>query len=373
MQIVAQGWLVYGLTDSPLMLGLVNVVGLLPVVPVSLVAGVISDRLPRRNLIIASEVVLMVQALAMAVLTWLGLIQVWHIIVLSFVLGGASALEQPARLTFVADTVGEEDLTNAVALNASVYNSARIIGPSIAGLTVVWIGEAGCFLVNGVTYLVIILALLSIRLPAQAAPEARLQVTKSVIDGFRYVWDARTIRSLMAIVAVSSFFTLPYIALLPVFARDVLQVGPQGLGFLMTGVGIGAIGGAVGVAGIHAGHGGKWLILGNVMGPAFLILLCLSRSFLLSLVLIALVGASNAVRQTLANSLVQLTTTEEYRGRVMSLYNLLFNGMSRVGALGIGGAAQLTGAAWAVGLGAAVGLIWGLVVIWRMPYVYHSA
>ena len=371
MQIVAQGWLVYRLTDSPFMLGLVNVVGLLPVVPVSLLAGVISDRFPRRNLIIVTEAVLMLQAFVMAVLTWLNMIQVWHVIVLSFVLGAAAALEQPARLAFVADTVGKEDLTNAVALNSSVYNSARIVGPSIAGLTVAWIGEAGCFFANAATYLAVIFALFAVRLPPRTMPQTRLQVANSLIAGFRYVWDARTIRGLLAIVAVSSFFTLPYIALMPVFARDVLQMGPEGLGFLMTGVGIGAISGAIGVASIQAGRRGKWLILGNIMGPAFLILFCLSWSFPLSLALIVLVGASNAVRQTLANSLIQIIASEDYHGRVMSVFNLLFNGMSRIGALGVGAVAEVTGAPWAVGLGAAVSLVWGLMVIWRMPYVYR--
>jgi MFS-type transporter involved in bile tolerance (Atg22 family) len=191
------------------------------------------------------------------------------------------------------------------------------------------------------------------------------------MSGFRYIWGTRTVRALMAIVALSSFFTLPYIALMPVFARDVLQAGPEGLGFLMTGVGIGAISGALGVASIQIGRRGKWLTLGNVMGPAFLVLFCLSCSFPLSLALIVLVGASNAVRQTLANSLIQIITPEEYHGRVMSVFNLLFNGMSRIGALGVGAIAEASSAPWAVGVGAATSLALGLIVIWRMPYVHR--
>jgi MFS family permease len=371
MQIVAQGWLVYRLTDSPLMLGLVNVVALLPVLPVSLLAGVLSDRFPRRSLIISTEIVLMLQAFVMAALTWLKVVDVWHIVVLSFVLGAAAALEQPARLAFVVDTVGKEDLTNAVALNASVYNSARIVGPAIAGLLVAWIGEAGCFFVNGVTYWAVILALLAIRLPPQTVPRERLRVATSLIEGFRYIWDVRTIRALMAIVAVSSFFALPYMTLMPVFARDVLHAGPQGLGFLMTAVGLGAISGALWVANIEAGRRGKWLTLGNVMGPMFLILFCLSRSLPLSLGLVVLVGASNALRQTLANSLIQIIASEQYHGRVMSVFNLLFNGMSRIGALGVGALAEATGAPWAVGIGAGISVVFGLAVIWRMPYVHR--
>jgi MFS family permease len=371
MQTVAQSWLVYRLTDSPLMLGLVNLVGLLPVVPVSLLAGVISDRFPRRNLIIIADIVLMLQALAMAVLIWLNLIQVWHVIALSFILGAAAALEQPARLAFVVDTVGKEDLTNAVALNASVFNTARIVGPPIAGLTVAWVGEAGCFSINGMTYLVIILALLAIRLPPQAMSRTRLKVAGSMAGGFRYVWGTQTIRALMTVVAVSSFFTMSYVALTTVFAQDVLRAGSSGLGFLMMAVGVGAMIGALFVANIQVGHRGKWLTVGNVLGPAVLVLFCFSRLLPLSSILIAVVAASSSVRQTLANSLIQIATPEAYQGRVMSIFNLLFAGMGRVGVLVVGGVAEIVGIAWAVGLGAAVSLIWGLIVIWRMPYVHR--
>jgi MFS family permease len=369
MQIVAQGWLVYQLTDSPLMLGLVNFVGLVPVVPISLLSGVISDWLPRRNLILVTELVLMLQALAMALLTLLGVIQAWQVVVLSFVQGAAAALEQPARLAFVVDTVGKEDLTNAVALNSSAYNVARIIGPAIAGVLVAWVGEAGCFYINGLSYGAVILALLAIRLPRQARPKERLQVAGSLMSGLKYTWNTKTIRSLMIIVAISSFFTLPYIALMPAFAKDVLGAGPQGLGFLMTAVGLGAIGGALLVANIQAGRRGKWLMVGNVMGPAFLVLFCLSHSFLLSLGVVVLVGASNAVRQTLANSLIQLTAADEYHGRVMSVFNLLFNGMSRAGAMGVGAVAEFTGTPLALGASAVLSLAAGLAMVWGMPEV----
>lgn len=369
MQVVAQSWLVYRLTDSPFMLGLVNVMGLLPVVPVSLLAGVISDRFSRRNLIIIADVVLMLQALLIAALTWLDLIQVWHVIVLSFVLGAAAALEQPARLAFVVDTVGKEDLTNAVALNTSVFNVARIIGPSIAGLTVAWIGEAGCFFVNGISYLAVIAALFLIRLPPHTAPRSRQRMAGSMASGLRYVWRNQTIRGLMTIVAIASFFTMSYVALATVFAEDVLQAGASGLGFLMTAVGIGALVGALTVASIRQGRRGRWLTVSNVLGPAVLIAFCLSTSLPLSLVLLAVVAVSSAVRQTLANSLIQIATPEDYQGRVMSIFNLIFSGMGRVGVMGIGGLAEFTGIAWAVGLGAAISLLWGLLVIWRMPYI----
>lgn len=374
MQIVAQGWLVYRLTDSPLMLGLVNVVGLLPVVPISLLGGAISDRVPRRSLILVTEIVLMGQAFVLALLTYSGMIQVWHVMVLSFVLGAAAALEQPARLAFIMDVVGKEDLTNAVALNSSVYNAARIVGPAIAGVLVASIGEAGCFFVNGVTYLAVILALLAIRLPQQVQkpggePVEQPRLAGSVVDGLKYTWNTRVIRSLMIIVALSSFLTLPYIALMPVFAGSVLQTGPEGLGFLMTSVGVGAITGALLVANVRPGHRGRWLTVANVVAPLFLLLFCFSQTFFASIVLVLFVGGGNAVRQTLANSMIQLNTADVYHGRVMSVFNLTFNGMSRVGALVIGGVAEFSGAPLAIGAGAAVSVLVGVAIIWLMPEV----
>ncbi len=373
MQIVAQGWLVYRLTDSALLLGLVSVVGLVPVVPITLLAGIVSDRFSRRRLIIASEVVLMIVAFALAVLTWLQVVDVWHIMFLTFVLGAAAALEQPARLAFVMDAVGREDLNNAVALNSAMYNSARIVGPAIAGTLVLWIGEAGCFFINGMTYLATIAAMLAISLPRRTVSTGALELRGSLVEGLRYVWNAKAIRALMSIVAVSSVLTLPYITLMPVFARDVLLAGPQGLGFLMTAVGAGAIVGALGVASIREGRRGRWLVLGNAVGPLFLVLFCLSRSFPLSLALVAAVGASNAVRQTLANSLIQVLARDEYHGRVMSIFNLTSNGASRMGALGVGALAEVTGAPLAIGLAALGGVAWAAVVLWRMPYVHRLA
>ena len=191
----------------------------------------------------------------------------------------------------------------------------------------------------------------------------------SVVGGLKYTWNTRVIRSLMIIVALSSFLTLPYIALMPVFAGSVLQTGPEGLGFLMTSVGVGAITGAVIVANVRPGHRGRWLTVANVVAPMFLLLFCLSQSFLVSLAFVLLVGGGNAVRQTLANSMIQLNTAEVYHGRVMSVFNLTFNGMSRVGALVIGGVAEFSGAPLAVGAGAAVSVLVGVAIIWLMPEV----
>jgi MFS family permease len=370
MQIVAQSWLVYRLTDSPLMLGLVSFAPLVPVLPISLLAGVISDRFPRRRLILITEIVLLLQALTMAVLRWLDVIQIWHVVALSMVLGAASALEQPARLAFVADTVDKEDLTSAIALNAATYNAARVVGPSLAGLLLAWIGEAGCFFVNGVSFVAVILALLAMRLPTWTAPDRRpASVGSGLVEGFHYVWDTGTIRGLLAIIALSSLLTLPYVALMPVFARDVLRVGSTGLGFLLAGSGIGAIVGALIAAHLQAGRRGWWLVWSNVVGPACLAFFCLSLSFPVSLVVIVLVGASNALRQTLASSLVQILAQERFRGRVMSIFYLLSNGMQQTGALAMGGLAEIAGVPWTVGTGAFLSVALGGLFLWRMPHI----
>lgn len=371
MGIVAQGWIVYELTHSPLMLGLVNFAALVPVVPVSLAAGVLSDRLPRRKLILVTEVVLMLQALTMAGLIWAGAIQVWHVILLSFVLGAAAAVEQPARLAFVMDVVGREDLSNAVALNASAYNTARIIGPVIAGLLIAAWGAAVCFFLNGVSFLAVIVAVLAIQPMTTFKVMAQERISASLIDGFHYIWDARLIRSLLLIVALSSFLTLPYIALMPAYARDVVQAGPTGLGYLFTGVGIGAILGALVVAQVHEGRRGEWLTIANILGPLFVLLFCFSRSLSLSLLLVVAIGTSNAIRQTLVNSLLQLNTQDAYHGRVMSIFNLLFNGMSRVGALGVGALAEFAGVPSALGASALLSIVVGLIVLVGMPHVRH--
>lgn len=369
MQIVAQGWIVYALTDSPLMVGLVSFAALLPVLPISLVAGVLSDRYSRRTIMMVTESLLMLQAFAMAALIWLDVIQVWHIILLSFILGAAAAMEQPARLAIVADLVGDENLSNAVALNSGGNNTARIIGPSIAGLIIAAYGGAACFLINGITYLVFILALFAIRVPQQSQSSDQERFVTSLSDGFKYILQSKEILGLLFIISVASFLTIPYIALMPVFAKDILQVGADGLGFLLTAVGVGAILGAILVAYLQPGRRGKWLTIANFVGPVFLVLFSFSGTLPLSLIFVVFVGASNAIRMTLANSLAQLNSAKEYHGRVMSIFNLLFNGMSRAGALFIGGFAELTNIAWILGISAAASAIIGLVVIYRMPQV----
>lgn len=371
MQTLALSWLIFRITDSPLMLGLVNLVGLIPVLPISLFSGVISDRFSRKSIILLSDSVLVLQAFILAFLTWQNTIQVWQIIILSFIFGAAVALEQPARLAFVVDLVGKDDLTNATALNSAVFNNARIFGPALAGFTVAWIGEAGCFFINGISYLFVILVLLVIRVKEDHLETFNEKVGASLKYGIKFVLQDRTVRALMAIVGIASFFTMSYVTLTTVFAEDVLNAGSEGLGFLMAAVGCGAIIGALFVANLKKGGRGKWLTASNIIGPAILIIFSLSSSLFPSLILIAIVAVNSATRQILSTSLIQISTPDSLQGRVMSIFTLVFNGMSRVGVVFIGGIAEFTGIAWAVGLGALISLLWGIIVIWRMPHIYR--
>lgn len=369
MQIVAQSWIVYELTDSPLMLSLVNFAALLPVVPISLLAGVLSDRFPRRKIILAAEFVLMAQALIMAALIWLNLIQVWHVMVLSFILGSAAAIEQPARLAFMLDVVGKDDLSNAVGLTASGNNAAHILGPMLAGVIIGSFGESFCFLINGVSYLAVILALFAIRLPSTQRKEELMPVVGSLKDGFIYMKGNKIILGLLFTASVASFLTLPYITLMPVYAKDIFTVGPNGLGYLMTAVGVGSIIGALWVANLRSGNRGTWLLVANIIGSVGLAFFAFSGAYWISLILVLLIGASNSIRLALANSLTQLSTSDEYHGRVMSVFNLLFNGMSRVGALVIGGLAEFITVPWALGSSALVSVVISMTLFLGMPYV----
>jgi predicted MFS family arabinose efflux permease len=239
----------------------------------------------------------------------------------------------------------------------------------MAGVITAAIGEAPCFFINGISYFAVILALIAIRLSEEPRKRESLQVFGSLKDGFGYMKDSKIIPGLLFIVSVASFLTLPYIALMPVFARDNLHLGADGLGFLLTAVGVGAIVGALLVANLHTGKRGIWLLMANIIGPIFLIMFTVSNSYWLCLLLVTLVGASNSIRLTLANSLTQLNTSDKYQGRVMSIFNLLFNGMSRVGALAIGGLAEFIPVSWALGISALISALVGLLILFKMPVI----
>jgi predicted MFS family arabinose efflux permease len=368
-QIIALSWLVYRLTDSPLMLGLVDFVALLPVGFVSLVGGVISDRFPRRNLILITEIILAVQALILTSLAWTGAVQVWHIVIITFVVGAGQAIEQPARVAFVMDIVGKEEFTNAIGLNSSIANAARSLGPIVAGLLISTFGEASCFLMNTASYLAVIIVLLLMRLPTQNDPGKPMRLKGDLVDGLKYMWQNQTIKGLLLFIVGSSTFAQSYIVLMPVFARDVLQINSSGYGLLMGAIGIGSVCGALTAGNVGNGQRGKWLLIANFTLPVFLILFASTHWIWLSIAALILVSGSQFLQQVLANSSLQLAATDEFRGRVASLFALFTVGLMRVGGVQAGALAQYWNPSFAVIMGAIITLLWGLLIIWRMPFI----
>jgi MFS family permease len=373
MQTIALSWLAYQLTDSPLMLGLINFVALLPAGLVSLVGGVVSDWFPRRTLILVTQIVLAFQALTLAVIAWIGLIQVWHIVVAVFVVGVSDAIEQPARFVFLMEIVGEEDFTSAVGLNSVVASVARSIGPIVAGALISWIGAAGSFLANFVIYLLVIGIFLLMRLPAGgdagrslcSGAGRSLHLGRDLLAGLVYIWRNRTIRVILLLVAVPTFLAQPYVALLPVFARDVLRTDASGYGVLMGAAGLGAACGALIAAGIELKCSKRWLLGASLAFPAFLALFACSCRIAPSIGLLCLVGASQLVQQVLTSSLLQFAAANEFRGRVASFFSLFNNGLTRLGGIQAGAIAQYWGAPAAVLSGTLSSLLWVLAVIWR--------
>jgi MFS family permease len=395
MQTMAQQVLVYRLTGSAAALGMVNFVALIPLIPLSLLSGSISDRFPKRSMILLSQLMMLIQAILLAGLTWSGSVQVWHVYLLSFFLGAAQAIDLPARQAFTVDLVeGKEDLTNAIGLNSAMFNTARALGPALAGIVVAATGEAIAFLLNAITFIAVIISLLMMRnLPQSSHPVAKGTSTIShLAEGFRFLKSQPSLIVLFSLIAVSAFLSMPYNTLMPVFADNILagsakpvvdyfcdaQTGlltcqsPEALplGILLASVGIGAVAGAFVVASLpeHAGRG-KYLTLGNIGFPLSLLLFSLSRSFVASLVLMLFIGFSFVWQNSLANTLLQLLTPDDLRARVMSLYTTTFQGMTRLGSLQAGYMGDWFGAPFAIGLGAVISLAYGVFVVFRFPSV----
>lgn len=338
MQQIAMSWLVYRMTDSAFLLGLVGFTGQVPTVIFSPFAGVFADRLNRRNLLIATQTFSMLQAFLLAFLTFTGSIAVWHLIVLSLILGIVNAFDVPARQSFVVDMVkNKNDLGNAIALNAFMFNSARLVGPSIAGLLIAYVGEGVCFLLNGISYFAIILALMAMKITRKARQQISKAVFHEIKEGFQYAFGFAPIRYIILLVGLVSFLSMPYIVLMPIFARDILHGGSHTLGFLMGASGIGALAGALYLASRKSVIGlARLITISTCLFGCGLIAFSFSRYLPLSLCLMLITGFGMILAMASCNTIVQTIVDEEKRGRVMSFYAIAFVGMSPFGSL-IGG------------------------------------
>jgi MFS family permease len=367
MQSIAQGWLVLLLTNSPFYVGLVSALGSLGVLLFTLYAGVIADRTDKRRTVIITQTLQMLQAFALAALVWSGHVTTGSVMALAAFLGIVSAFDIPTRQAFIFEMVGKEDLMNAIALNTSIFNLTRVLGPVLAGFLIGAQGVAVCFFLNGVSYLAVIGSLLAMRLPRWTPKVA----VGSAWEGFRevvaYLRGDRRASTLVVLTAIISIFGFPYLVLMPVFARDVLRVGAAGYGLLSAAVGIGAVAGALTVAVLSARiRKGRTLVAAGTVFGSLLAVFALSRSFAVALGVLVLVGAAMIVNNALTNTLLQTHVPDHLRGRVMGFYSFMFVGMAPLGAFQAGVVAERFGAPVAVGVGGLLSALAMVVAGWRV-------
>jgi MFS family permease len=374
MQNVAQAWLVYQLTGSPLYLGIVSFAPAIPSLALTLWAGVIVDRMPKRNLLVTTQTVLMLSAFTLAADYFLGWIQPWHVVILALVNGTAQALDAPTRQAVVVDMVGREDLMNGIALNSAMFNSARILGPSLAGIVLALVGPGWCFFLNGVSFLAVIAGLLMMQFPAFVPKLRTGSPIVQLREGLSYIRHHETIRSLITLVAVANLFAMGYSALMPAFAQDVLHAGELGLGMMLTAVGAGALAGALLLASLgNSARKGMLLTIGNLVFPMMVLCFAFSQWLPLSLLFLAGAGFGFMTQNTTANTLVQIIVPDELRGRVMSVYMLVFQGFFPIGSLIAGSVAQRFGIPVGAIFGGSIALAFSLFQIWRVPQLRRLA
>ncbi|MGH8275380.1 MAG: MFS transporter [Steroidobacteraceae bacterium] len=365
MQNIAQAWLVYRLTGSPVLLGTVGFAGQIPIFLLAPLGGMAADRWNRHRVVIATQASSMILAFLLAWLTLSGRVRVWEIIVLAAGLGVVNAFDIPGRQAFLVDMVGKEDLMNAIALNSSMFNGARVIGPAIAGVLVAWIGEGWCFFANAVSYIAVIIGLLLMRLGPLHQEASDATVFEHMAEGFRFVRRTRPIRALLFLIGLVSLAAMPYTVLMPIFADKILHGGARGLGILMAATGIGALLGALTLASKRGVRGlGSWVGIAAAGFGISLVLFSASRWFWVSVALLVPVGFAMMLQMSSSNTLIQAMVPDRLRGRVMAVYSMMFMGMAPVGSLLAGALAKPIGAPWTVAIGGVAGIA-GAAVFWR--------
>ncbi len=374
MQNVAQSWLVYRLTGSSLLLGVVSFAGQIPVFPIAPLAGMVADRLNRRTIVIITQTASMILAFILAALTLTKLVTVWELIALAALLGVVNAFDIPARQSFLVEMVGRDDLMNAIALNSSIFNSARIIGPAIAGILVASIGEGWCFFANAVSYIAVIIGLILMRIPPRVAERTITTAYEHIAEGFRFVRRTAPIRALLLLLGLVSLVGMPYTVLMPVFAKNILHGNARTLGVLGSAAGIGALTGALTLASRRRVHGlGRWVWMACVAFGVFLILFSLSRWYMLSVLLLVPVGFSLMTQMGATNTLVQSMVPDRLRGRTMAVYSMMFMGMSPLGSILAGAAAERMGAPMTVALGGALAVGAAIAFARHLPKIRGEA
>lgn len=368
MQSVAQSWLIYRLTGSAALLGLIGFAGQIPIFVLAPLGGLLADRLNRHRVLIATQTIMMVLAFALAALTLGGIVREWQIFVLASLLGVVNAFDIPTRQAFLAETVSRDDIVNAIALNSSMLNGARIVGPAIAGLVVAAFGEGWCFLLNAVSYLAVIGALLMMHVEQVPHPGAHVSAWESIIEGFVYSWNTKPVRALLLLLGLVSLMGMPYSVLMPVIASSVLGGGPNAYGVLMAASGVGALAGAALLTLRQNVRGlGRWVAVSAASFGITLIAFSYSRALWLSTALLVPAGFFMMVEMAASNTLIQSMIPNRLRGRVMSVYSMMFMGMAPMGALVAGALAAPLGAPATVAIGGSICTVGGIVFGARLP------
>ncbi len=370
MQVIAQAWVVYQIGHSELALGLVAFASAIPTLIISPWGGVVVDRMSRRTLLLLTQSGAMILAFILAALTFTNAVQEWHVIVLAALLGVVNAFDAPARQAIVPELVGKKDLPNAIALNSMMFNSARVIGPAVAGLMLAAVGAAWCFTINGISFLAVLIGLWLMKLP----PHPRTQHTGSpwqqLTGGLQYAARNREISALILLALVFSIFGVSYSTILPAFIEKTLNRGADAYGWVNTATGLGAVIGAFILAhNISNGRRGKWLILTNIFFPLILIGFSFNTNYVLSLLLAFGLGLGFMMQFATINTLLQTRVHDEFRGRVMGLYTITFFGFAPFGNLLIGFLGEKIGLGAAMSLFAVCALVFSWLVLLKIPEV----
>jgi MFS family permease len=366
MQGLGQQWLVYVLTGSAFNLGIVSAFQFLPVLFFSLPGGVVADRLPKRTLIICTQTASMLLALTLGLLTWTGVVQIWHVYLLAFLLGIVNAFDMPTRQAFIVEMVGQEDLMNAIALNSSIFNGSRVLGPAAGAFIISVVGIAGCFFLNALSFVAVIIGLFLIRLPAREKPAAaRRNPFSQIGEGLRYIHDDRRVLLVFLLVSFIGVFAIPnYTTLMPVIADQVLHVGVAGLGTLTAFLGLGAVIASVSLAYTNTPEQRRFFMMfGAASAATLLIVFSFSHSFALSLAMLAGVGFCVVANNATGNTIIQSYVPNHLRGRVMSVWSLVLVGLAPIGSFFAGSLADHTGALLTVRVGAFVCLAAAVVIV----------
>jgi MFS family permease len=367
MQSTAQLWLVYKMTGSAALLGVFGFANQVPILFLASIGGYVGDRYNRHHGVIVTQLVSMLLAFALAALTFAQAITVWEIIVIAFLVGVVNAFDVPIRQAFLVQMVVREDLPNAIALNSSIFNGARVVGPAIAGFALVWKGPAWCFLFNGLSFLAVLAALLAMRIQKIVVKSPEGSPFQNFIQGFRFAMSDMPVRSALLLLSLLSLLGLQYSVFLPIFASDVLHRGAKGFGLLMSAAGVGAVLGALYFAGRTSYKGlARWIAGTALTAGTGLILFSQSHVFWISAGVLLFVGFAATVQMAATNTIVQSRVPDELRGRVMAVYATMFMGVQPIGSLIAGGVAKHIGAPSTLAVFGVLVLIGSLVFLFRV-------